>query len=144
LAPSEFVREAFAANGWDKSKFDVLPHFQNLTQKIAPAPDRDAPLLYFGRLSPEKGVQDLIRAMKHVPNLKLVIAGDGPQRNQLEALSRNLDLNNINFAGHVGRADLSPLIARSRFTVLPSHAYETLGKTILESYAESRAVIATD
>src|SRR5271170_6888276 len=33
---------------------------------------------------------------------------------------------------------------RSRFTVLPSHAYETLGKTILESYAEARAVVATD
>ncbi len=36
------------------------------------------------------------------------------------------------------------LIAKSQFTVLPSHAYETLGKTILESYAEARAVIASD
>jgi len=39
---------------------------------------------------------------------------------------------------------LDTLIARSRFTVLPSHAYETLGKTILESYAGARAVVASD
>ena len=42
--------------------------------------------------------------------------------------------------GHVGREERDSLIAQSRFTVLPSHAYETLGKTILESYAEGRAV----
>ena len=36
------------------------------------------------------------------------------------------------------------LIAQSRFTILPSHAYETLGKTILESYGEARGVVASD
>jgi glycosyltransferase involved in cell wall biosynthesis len=35
-------------------------------------------------------------------------------------------------------------MAQSRFTVLPSHAYETLGKTILESYAVGRTVVASD
>ena len=35
-------------------------------------------------------------------------------------------------------------IAQSRATILPSHAYETFGKTILESYARARPVIATD
>src|SRR5580658_2814179 len=41
-------------------------------------------------------------------------------------------------------AELERAIAGSRFTVLPSHAYETLGKTILESHAQARAVVATD
>ena len=36
------------------------------------------------------------------------------------------------------------LIASARFTVLPSRAYETLGKSILESYAQSRPVVASD
>jgi glycosyltransferase involved in cell wall biosynthesis len=40
--------------------------------------------------------------------------------------------------------ELDRAIADSRFTVLPSHAYETLGKTILESYAHGRAVVASD
>ena len=36
------------------------------------------------------------------------------------------------------------LIASSQFTVFPSHAYETFGKSILESYAQGRAVVASD
>src|SRR5439155_12550548 len=36
------------------------------------------------------------------------------------------------------------LIAESQFTVFPSRAYETLGKSILESYAQGRAVVASD
>ena len=54
-----------------------------------------------------------------------------------------MHLSNVEFVGHVG-AERDALIAQSRFTVLPSHAYETLGKTILESYAEARAVVASD
>jgi glycosyltransferase involved in cell wall biosynthesis len=50
----------------------------------------------------------------------------------------------VDFLGHVGGADLNVLIAQSRFTIMPSHAYETFGKTILESYAQARAVVASD
>ena len=46
--------------------------------------------------------------------------------------------------GQVGPKQRDELIAQSRFTVMPSHAYETLGKTILESYAQGRAVVASD
>ena len=105
---------------------------------------REAPLLYFGRLSPEKGVGDLLVAMQRLPNLRLVIAGDGPERFRLEQLAIKLRLTNVEFAGHIPGAELKRAIAGCRFTVLPSHAYETLGKTILESYAEARAVVATD
>ena len=44
----------------------------------------------------------------------------------------------------MGGVRLEQLIASSRFTVLPSRAYETLGKSILESYAWGRAVVASD
>src|SRR5579859_246377 len=142
LAPSEFVREKFVEHGWDGEKFEVLPHFQR------PHPSRnvpkDGPVLYFGRLSAEKGLDDLLRAMRRVPQTSLIIAGDGPQRGELLELSDSLGLKNVQFVGQVGREERDALIARSRFTVLPSHAYETLGKTILESYAEGRAVVASD
>jgi glycosyltransferase involved in cell wall biosynthesis len=143
LAPSQFVRDKFVEHGWDAAKFEVLPHFQPVKQ-VAERGAENAPLLYFGRLSAEKGVDDLLRAMQRLPHLRLVIAGDGPERGRLQGLSAQMGLANVGFAGHMDGAELERAIASSRFTVLPSHAYETLGKTILESYAEARAVVATD
>ena len=144
LAPSQFVRDKFVEHGWNAQKFDVLPHFQTMPFQAGPSLGKDAPLLYFGRLSQEKGVGDLLQAMKLVPSMRLIIAGDGPQRDELLQLTAGLGLGNVEFVGHVARPELQVLIARSRFTVLPSHAYETLGKTILESYAQTKAVIASD
>ncbi|HSY91995.1 MAG TPA: glycosyltransferase family 4 protein, partial [Candidatus Binatus sp.] len=143
LAPSQFVRDKFVEHGWDGDKFAVLPHFQKI-HPLRNAHGDHGPLLYFGRLSAEKGVDDLLRSMQKIPHLRLIIAGDGPQRGELQELAAALRLSNVEFVGHVGRAERDALIARSRFTVLPSHAYETLGKTILESYAEGRAVVASD
>jgi len=142
LAPSQFVRDKFVEHGWDVGKFEVLPHFQKIgLQTKLP---RQGPIFYFGRLSAEKGVDDLLRAMQQVPHLRLIVAGEGPERSALQTLAAELKLRNVQFVGQVGAAERDRLIAESRFTVLPSHAYETLGKTILESYAQSRAVIATD
>jgi glycosyltransferase involved in cell wall biosynthesis len=143
LAPSKFVRDKFVEQGWDPKKFEVLPHFQPV-KAVAERRVENAPLLYFGRLSPEKGVDDLLHAMQRLPSLRLMVAGDGPERHRLEQLAAGLGLANVEFAGQIRGAELERAIAGSRFTVLPSHAYETLGKTILESYAEGRAVVATD
>lgn len=80
LAPSQFVRDKFVEHGWDRSKFEVLPHFQDLAE---PEPSKladDSYLLYFGRLSAEKGVDDLLRAMQLNPELRLIVVGDGPER----------------------------------------------------------------
>lgn len=142
LAPSRFVREKFIEHGWDGERFEVLPHFQYL--QPFEAPPNNAPILYFGRLSAEKGVDDLVRAMQRVPGLHLVIAGDGPQKLELQRLVNTLGLTNVEFVGHLGPEERDRHIAASRFTVLPSRAYETLGKTILESYAHARTVIASD
>ena len=89
LAPSRFVREKFVEHGWDPSRFEVLPHFQPVNP-VAKRSARGAPLLYFGRLSAEKGVDDLLRAMQRLPNLRLIVAGDGPERGRLEQLSAEL------------------------------------------------------
>jgi len=144
LAPSQFVRDKFLEHGWDAAKFEELPHFQQAHPRSESEPAKDAPLFYCGRLSPEKGVSDLLRAMQRLPDLRLVIAGDGPQTNQLQRLTASLGLSNVEFVGRVGPEERDRWIRKSRFTVLPSHAYETLGKTILESYAEARAVVASD
>lgn len=144
LAPSRFVKEKLVENGWDATKIEVMPHFQTVPEKSFPEPAEDAPILYFGRLSAEKGLTDLLRAMKRLPRLRLQIAGDGPQRAELERLAEQLSLDNVELVGHIAGEALEKLIASSQFTVLPSRAYETLGKTILESYALGRAVVASD
>ena len=143
LAPSRFVKDKLVANGWDAKKIDVLPHFQRLPEKTLP-PKADAAILYFGRLSAEKGVADLLWAMEDTRDVNLIVAGDGPERSALQALAQELKLTNVRFVGHQNGSDLDDLISASRFTVLPSRAYETLGKSILESYAWERGVIATD
>jgi len=129
-------------NGWSPGKIDVLPHFQRLADPQSFK--ADAPILYFGRLSPEKGVADLLHAMQRLPNLRLQIAGDGPERLKLDALAEKLGLQNVKFLGHLTGGDLNHAIASSCFSVLPSRAYETFGKSILESYAHARAVVASD
>ncbi|MGH9539544.1 MAG: glycosyltransferase family 4 protein, partial [Terriglobales bacterium] len=144
LAPSRFVKGKLVENGWDAMKIDVLPHFQKLPACPAPASLAGAPILYFGRLSAEKGLTDLLRAMRDLPYVSLQIAGEGPQKAELEHLARELDLTNVDFVGHVTGDRLDQLISSSRFTVLPTRAYETMGKSILESYAWGRAVVASD
>jgi glycosyltransferase involved in cell wall biosynthesis len=143
LAPSEFVRNRLTAAGFPGSRIEVLPHFQALPGDEQLASDNGY-LLYFGRLSSEKGVYELLRAMVRLPHIPLVIAGDGPERPRLEALARELNLKDVLFTGVVHGQKLQKLIAGCTFSIFPSHAYETLGKSILESYAWGRPVIASD
>lgn len=143
ITPSRFAKQQLTQNGFSGEKITVLPHFQNLPEAASPS-STDAPILYFGRLSPEKGVDHLLRAMKVLPQIRLQITGDGPQRAELEGLTRTLGLENVEFTGHLTGTDLERRIAAARFTILPSLAYETLGKSILESYAWQRPVVASD
>ncbi len=144
LAPSRFVKDKLTENGWDEKRIDVLQHFQLIPGIATTNLSGENTILYFGRLSPEKGVADLLRAMQRLPEIRLIIAGDGPQRQELEALGRELNLKNIEFKGQVDAIVLNALIRACRFTVFPSRAYETMGKSILESFAGGRAVVASD
>jgi glycosyltransferase involved in cell wall biosynthesis len=142
LAPSEFVRGKLIGAGFPAHRIEVLPHYQALPGDDQLATD-EGYLLYFGRLSPEKGAYELLRAMVRLPHIPLVIAGDGPERPRLESAARELNLKHVLFAGMVHGEKLQKLIAGCSFSIFPSHAYETLGKSILESYAWGRPVIAS-
>jgi glycosyltransferase involved in cell wall biosynthesis len=143
LAPSEFVRDKLIASGFPAPRMKVLPHYQALPSTEELKSD-EGYILYFGRLSPEKGAYELLRAMAQLPHIPLIIAGDGPDRSRLETLARELNLQHVLFAGMVHGEKLQKLIAGCSFSVFPSHAYETLGKSILESYAWGKPVIASD
>ena len=143
LTPSEFARDQLAAAGFPPARIEALPHYQALPEEDRVASDAGY-VLYFGRLSPEKGAEDLFHALVRHPQIPAVIAGDGPERERLEALARKLNLSRVIFAGQVHGEELNDLIAGCSFSVFPSLAYETLGKSILESYAYSRPVVASD
>ena len=83
----------------------MLPHFQQVHELPESRGGEDAPILYFGRLSAEKGIDDLLRAMQQVPQMRLIVAGDGPQRGELQKLAASLGLSNVEFVGQVGVVD---------------------------------------
>jgi glycosyltransferase involved in cell wall biosynthesis len=85
-----------------------------------------------------------LQAMQCLPKVRLRIAGEGPQKAELEKMAESLGLANVEFTGQLARSALNDAISAARFTVLPSRAYETFGKSILESFAFGRAVIASD
>ena len=99
----------------------------------------DGPLIGFaGRLVYEKGVQHLVHAVPELhdrhPGLRLVIAGDGPHRAELQADIGRLGLDRmVSFAGFVG-ADLPATFAATDAVVVPS-IYEPFGMVALEAAA---------
>jgi glycosyltransferase involved in cell wall biosynthesis len=99
-------------------------------------------ILYAGRLSDEKGVDMLIKAMKSVPEANLKIAGEGPFRKTLEKEARGL--HNVEFLGNVEGETMKDLFRNSRFVVIPSLWYENFPYILTESFALGKAVIGSD
>ncbi|HEX6967269.1 MAG TPA: glycosyltransferase family 4 protein [Micromonosporaceae bacterium] len=110
----------------------------------------DGPLVTFaGRLVYEKGVQHLIAGLPRLraahPNLRVVIAGDGPYRPQLQADIERLGVADmVDLPGFLGGSDLPALIAASDCFTVPS-IYEPFGMVALEGAAAGAplAVAAT-
>jgi glycosyltransferase involved in cell wall biosynthesis len=98
-----------------------------------------------GRLSSEKGHGDLITAFKQVLDterncsLRLVIAGDGPEKARLKQLAEPLG-NAVLFVGHI--ADPWPLYHAADIFALPSHS-EGFPMVLLEAMAAGTPIVAT-
>jgi glycosyltransferase involved in cell wall biosynthesis len=110
----------------------------------AGTPAADRYLLFIGRLSDEKGVDMLIRAMKMVPEARLKIAGEGPYREYLEKLTKDEGVINVQFIGSVWGSDAGKLIEDSLFVVVPSLWYENFPYVMTEAFARGKAVIGSD
>ncbi|MGZ4337109.1 MAG: glycosyltransferase [Gaiellaceae bacterium] len=95
-----------------------------------------------GRLTEQKGIDVLLEAATFVREARFVIAGDGPDRQRLEAAAARLGLGDrVRFLGQ--RGDVAEILAASDAFVLPSR-WEGTSLAILEAMAAGKAVIASD
>ena len=103
----------------------------------------DAPLLVMvGRLAPPKDPFTLVVAAARIPGVHVLFAGDGPQRDGLRALARELDCDaRVHTPGH--RADAIDLTAAADVAVLSSR-WEGLPYALLEAMAVGLPVVASD
>jgi sugar transferase (PEP-CTERM/EpsH1 system associated) len=108
-------------------------------------PRTGGPLVAVVRLSPEKDVANLVRAVAIAggedPDLRVEVAGDGPCRSELRQLVGELGLEErVSFLGEV--RDVPGLLARAAIFVLPSRS-EGISLTLLEAMACGLPVVAT-
>lgn len=94
-----------------------------------------------------KGVDVLLRAFarsfSNRPDTKLIVGGDGSERQQLEALANELGLGTqVKFLGHLSRKQVLEVMTSSDAFVLSSH-YETFGVVLIEALALGKPVLAT-
>lgn len=98
------------------------------------------------RLVPEKGVDLLLHAAgavkPTVPNLRVVLAGDGPQRAELEQLTAELDLTeNVDFLGQVDRDVLDQTFSQAWVQAAPSRWVEAFGLVAAEGMMRGTAML---
>ncbi len=139
------VRLEIIPSGIDVARFGAGRRDESLRSRVGVG-EREQLLLFVGRLAKEKNVELLLRALALAgdDSLKLVIAGDGPLREDLERQARETRVGaSTRFLGAVGQDDLPNLYASCDAFVMPSTT-ETQGLVLAEALAAGAFVIASD
>lgn len=152
IAPSQFMKDVSIRFGVPENKIKVIYNFIDSSSNSShpePAGGFRTPneeyLLYFGRLSHEKGVDNLIEAMGKVSgSMKLKIAGSGTEFKKLEDKIKALGLESkIELVGQKFGQELISLIEGAKAVVIPSIWLENMPFSMLEAMAQGKVVIAS-
>lgn len=126
-------------NGIDLSHYRVEP-------RPAPVDGQTKTILFIGRLERRKGVKYLLHAYRVLaidnPDVKLIIAGDGPDREKLMLLAEDLKLPNVTFLGYISDELKMQLLHESDVFCSPAIYGESFGIVLLEAMATGTAVVA--
>lgn len=131
ISPSHFYKNIVQDN--IKKQIIRQPNFIDFDNPVQQ--DREAYVLYFGRISKEKGIERLLKIFSKL-NYKLVLVGKGDIKVRPE--------NNIQHIGPRYGAELLDLIKNAKFTIHPSVWYDNFPMSILESLAQGTPVIASN
>lgn len=105
-------------------------------------------ILYIGRLESRKGVKYLLDAFaelqKRQPNVQLLIAGDGQDREKLEEHAAELELEHVEFLGFIDEAKKKELLYNTDLFCSPAVFGESFGIVLLEAMACSAVTVAGD
>jgi glycosyltransferase involved in cell wall biosynthesis len=151
VCPSDSLRQI--AGRWRLVRAERIAVIPNPIT-VRPPGDRDefrrrygftGPALVFaGRLSVQKSLDVALRALGECEGIELVIAGEGPERESLEALARELGVDGrTRFLGPQPRETVLDLLAAADAGLLSS-SWENFPHTVVEALAAGTPVIATD
>jgi glycosyltransferase involved in cell wall biosynthesis len=136
IAPSNFVKNILIERGINARKIIILPHFINKENQINnPPPAGNGASnrygFYFGRISREKGVSDLIDVFKDIKEIKLYLAGG------LESFKLP-ESKNIKHLGYLDQDELNHYIGNALFIISGSNLPETFGLVALEAIGKGK------
>ncbi|MCX7920327.1 MAG: glycosyltransferase family 4 protein [bacterium] len=142
ISPSRFLLNKTHEMGF-KGRIVYLPNFIDAAEYTPEYQPKDNTLVYFGRLSEEKGVLTLLDAVKEL-DCTLKIIGEGPQQERLEQKVEQEQIKNVVFLGYKRGRELQDEIRHALAVVIPSEWYENNPRTIIESFALGKPVIGAN
>lgn len=142
ITPSQFLKDKFIEFGYPEVKIQHLYNFVDL-EKYVPTYKYEDYFLHFGRISEDKGIMTLLKAMKNVSRLKLYIVGDGPHKTMAEAYVKLNNISNVSFFGYKTGEELLNIIANAKFITINSELYENNPMSVIESMALSKCIVGS-
>lgn len=140
IAPSQFMRDKLIEGGIPDNQIVHLP-YQIQIEDFEPEYDAGDYALFFGRLSPEKGILTLLKAMEFLPDRRLILAGEGPAGDAYRQYARDHHLKHVNFVGFKDGDELKQLVRDAAFVVVPSEWYDNSPLVVYESSALGKPVL---
>ena len=132
LAPSQFTANMHRDNGIE-APIEVLPLFSSLEGPSALPAVKPSRIVFAGRVMALKGIANLVRVVAQMPDIELVVVGEGDLRAELaESYAAHP---NIRFLGQVDQTELAEHYASAAAIVIPSIVPETFGLTLVEASA---------
>lgn len=125
IAPSEFMKTKMEQDPVFAGKVQTMHNFVNPIE--AKDCKKEDYVLFFGRFSPEKGIDTLVKVCKRLPDINFVFAGGGDTEYSFDGVP------NIKNVGFKRGEELRELIARASFSVIPSEWYENCPFSVIES-----------
>lgn len=141
ICPSEFYQKKLEAGKFTASPIVTMRNPLPLDTVYELSESNDGYILYFGRLSSEKGVKTLIEAAKKC-GCHLVILGTGPQEEELKNLAGSAP--KIEFKGFQTGESLRNYVKNSKCVVLPSEWYENGPYSAMEAMALGKPLIVSN